>query len=90
MIKGVTLSNPPGGNDHEIPIDSNPSRVYDLSMTKPPQSFRWAFVRPSGGGIVWIGPYYTADEARSAFQRLYGFWPLDYVDREHYHLTARF
>ena len=58
---------------------------------KPPQSFRWAFVRPGGGGgIVWIGPYTTCDDARSAFQRLYGFWPSDYVDREHYYLTARF
>ena len=45
--------------------------------------FLYTFRRPNGGRRTF-GPYATEDEAKEAFQRIYGYWPSEAVTIERY------
>lgn len=43
-------------------------------------TYLWTF--PHHNRRVEFGPYVTEDEAKSAFQRVYGYWPDHVVTKE--------
>jgi hypothetical protein len=46
----------------------------------------WTFVKRNGN-TTDFGPYATQNEAKSAFQRRYGYWPVDAIYSTNYEVT---
>lgn len=50
-------------------------------MNDDPRPRIFTFERP-GFGTAVFGPYRSEHEAKTAFQRIYGFWPADAIKVE--------